>query len=240
MSKIDGKRFVIESCIAEKKVLQAQLSLAMDSISHDGTMGTVTETHFTNYLKKYLPARYSISSGIVIDSQGATSDQIDIVIFDSQYTPTIFDQENHRYIPAEAVYAVIEVKPTIDKAYMEYATNKAESVFKLIRTSCPITHAGGEHPPKPHFKILAGIVASRIEWVDGLDSTAFLDAYQKSGILNFGISMDFGAFDNFDGDLKISKSDSALLALIFRFLKKLQSMGTVPAIDWNEYSKIFQ
>ena len=54
-------------------------------------------------LRKYLPNRYAVAQGIVVDSNGATSDQIDIIIFDPQYTPTLLDQQSHRFVPAEAV-----------------------------------------------------------------------------------------------------------------------------------------
>ena len=134
-SKIDGKKFLKNAFALEQKVLQVKLELSAQSITHPGTLGDVNESYVIDVLHKYLPKRYAVDNGIVIDSTGATSDQIDVVIYDNQYTPTLLDQENHRFIPAEAVYAVFEVKPTINKAYLEYAGNKAESVRKLKRTS---------------------------------------------------------------------------------------------------------
>ena len=79
-------------------------------------------------LRKYLPNRYAVAQGIVVDSNGATSDQIDIIIFDPQYTPTLLDQQSHRFVPAEAVYGVLEAKPVISKQNLEYAGDKAASV----------------------------------------------------------------------------------------------------------------
>lgn len=35
-----------------------------------------------------------------------------VVVFDRQYTPTLLDNDKHRYVPAEAVYAVFECKPS--------------------------------------------------------------------------------------------------------------------------------
>jgi len=95
----------------------------------------------------YLPKRYAADSAIVIDSTGRTSDQMDVVIYDPQYTPTLLDQHDHKYIPAEAVYAVMEVKPTVNKSYLDYAGKKAASVRRLKRTSIPIPHAGGTYHP---------------------------------------------------------------------------------------------
>ena len=141
ISKINGKVFLQDSFAVEQEILKVQLKLSSTSITHDGTMGAVTESHFISVLRRYLPKRYKIDTGIAIDSTGNTSDQIDIIIYDNQYTPVLLDQHAHRYIPSEAIYAIFESKPEINKQYLEYAANKAASVRKLIRTSIPIAHA---------------------------------------------------------------------------------------------------
>src|SRR4051812_42915691 len=94
-------------------------------ITHAGDRGEVNERHFIEFLRKYLPNRYTVEKAIVLDSEGSVSHSIDIVVFDRQYTPTLLDNEMHRYVPAEAVYAIFECKPTVDKAYLEYAGDKA-------------------------------------------------------------------------------------------------------------------
>jgi hypothetical protein len=202
-------------------------------------MGAVNETCFIEMLRKYLPRRYAVDTGIVIDSTGATSDHIDVIIYDIQYTPTLLDQKEHRYIPAEAVYAVFEVKPKVNKQYLVYAGNKAESVRKLKRTSVLIAHAGGEFPPKKLFPIIAGITAIGIEWRDGFKNSAFLKSYKLLSVnqkLDCGLAVSGSCFDMYNGALEFGPTDQALTYFIFRLLQKLQSLGTVPAIDWNAYA----
>ena len=240
-ANINGKLFLRNALSAEQKVLVVQLALSSASISHDGVMGEVNELHFIKFLRTHLPKRYGIDTAIVIDSNGATSDQIDIVIFDRQYTPTFLDQQTHRYIPAEAVYCVLEVKPRINKQYLDYAAKKAESVRVLERTSIPIQHAGGEYPAKPLFQIIAGIIATDVEWVDGFCSKAFSAALgEQTGIqlLNCGVALSGSSFDIFDGPLCISRPEGSLAFFLFRLLQKLQSLGTVPAINWNKYAAV--
>ncbi len=240
-ANIDGKSFLRNALAAEQQVLAVQLELSAKSITHDGVMGEVNEQHFIRFLRKYLPMRYEIDRGIVIDSNGATSDQIDIVIFDHQYTPTLLDQHAHRFIPAEAVYCVLEVKPTVNKNYLEYAGGKAHSVRALERTSVAIPHAGGEFPPKPLFPIIAGIVATHVEWNDGLTSQAFsenISTLTDTRALDCGLALSDRAFDMFDGSLHLSNPDGALVFFLFRLLGRLQSLGTVPAIDWNKYATV--
>lgn len=240
-SKNDGKEYLRKSFSAEQEVLQLKLKLSTTSITHDGVMGDVNEKHFIEFLSRHLPRRYAVSSAIVIDSNGNTSDQIDIVIYDNQYTPTLLGQHDHRFIPAEAVYSVIEVKPTINKVYLDYAGNKAASVRQLERTSVPIKHAGGEFPAKPPIEIISGIVAANIEWADGLNSKAFtenLEALESDRTLDFGLALAGGTFDNFSGQITLGVAENALAYFLFRLLEKLQGLGTVPAVDWNKYAEV--
>ena len=58
------------------------------------------------------------------------SEQIDVVVFDRQYSPFIFNYEGQTIIPAESVYAVFEAKQTVNAG---------------PRRIC--TEEGGECPP---------------------------------------------------------------------------------------------
>ncbi|RQR34807.1 DUF6602 domain-containing protein [Burkholderia sp. Bp9142] len=228
-----------DSFINVQEQLRLSLMQAQLSIAHPGTQGDVTEGHWIDVLRAYLPKRYEVASGLVIDSTGGRSHQIDVVIFDKHFTPTLLDQQNHRYIPAEAVYAVFEAKPDIDKSYLTYAGEKAASVRRLIRTSVAIAHAGGTYPPKPLFPIVAGILAPKASWSDGLGKS-FRDNLPSAADeqLDCGCALDAGAFDVFDGSLNIVSSRGSLMYFLFRLLAKLQSLGSVPAIDWGAYASI--
>jgi hypothetical protein len=202
-------------------------------------MGTVNEEHFISVLRKYLPNRYAVDTGIVIDSTGSVSNQIDAVVYDKQYTPTLLDQESHRYIPAEAIYAVFEVKPTINKQYLDYAGDKAESVRVLHRTSIPIVQASGVIPAKILFPIVAGIIASKIDWVDGFRGETFQSNHSSlvdNKALDCGLAVSGDCFDMFDSAITIGPNENVLAYFLFRLLQKLQTLGTVPAIDWNAYA----
>jgi hypothetical protein len=90
-----------------------------------------------------------------------------VVVFDRQYTPTLLDNDKHRYVPAEAVYAIFECKPKVDKGYLEYAGDKAASVRRPKRTSVDIYTAGGKVCAKQHFELVAGILAIEVSWAQG-------------------------------------------------------------------------
>ena len=233
-------QFLRESFATEQECLAANLR-SSSRITHAGDRGEVNEQHFIAFLRKYLPNRYTVEKAIVIDSTGNVSESIDVVVFDRQYTPTLLDNDKHRYVPAEAVYAVFECKPKIDKGYVEYAAQKAASVRRLKRTSVPICHAGGQYEPKTHFDIVAGILAIDVAWSDGLGES-FQAVHRalpdKDHALDCGFAASGASFDTFAGvdSYVFGPPDNALAHFAFRLLFKLQSLGTVPCVDWMAYA----
>ncbi len=125
-----------------QKQMRSKLSLNKKILTHPVTKGDASESEWINMLTSYLPSRYRADRAFVIDCEGNVSDQIDIVIYDRHYSPFILKQGGSTYIPAESVYAVIEVKPTLNKKNVEYASKKANSVRILKRTTATIVHAG--------------------------------------------------------------------------------------------------
>ena len=129
--------------------IEQRLATARKSFGHPGTKGDASERVWLQLLQTYLPGRYQAETAHVVDSRGAFSDQIDVVVFDRQYSPFIFNFEGQIIIPAESVYAAFEAKQAINAAQVEYAQGKVASVRRLHRTSLPIPHAGGTYDPKP-------------------------------------------------------------------------------------------
>lgn len=143
--------------------MQGVLATNSKFIAHPGCEGDSLENAWIELLRKYLPNRYSVDKAMVIDHKGNVSHQIDIVIYDNWFTPFIFNQNGFKYIPAESVYAVFEVKPDIGsssdgKHNIAYAGEKIESVRQLKRTSTQMINSGRRNDPRPLTKILGGII----------------------------------------------------------------------------------
>ena len=221
--------------------MQTELAGIRTFIEHPTTIGDNYELKWIEWLRKYLPERYCIDKAHIIDSRGELSQQIDVVVYDRQYTPFIFNDGWAKYIPAESVYAIFEVKPVINKAHLIYAGEKAASVRALYRTSYPIIHAGGEYKPIRPKIIIAGILTYGCEWADGLQDTfkTNLIKLDDSNILNIGCSLTSGSFyiNKEEGVIQISKPEESLVYFFLKLFKELQKMGTVPAMDINEYGK---
>lgn len=231
----------LRHAFATEQECLAPILKSSSRITHAGDRGEVNEQHFIDFLRKYLPNRYTVEKAIVLDCEGNVSQSIDIVVFDRQYTPTLLDNDKHRYVPAEAVYAVFECKPTIDKAYLEYAADKAESVRRLKRTSVEIHHAGGVYPAKKLFDIVAGILAMDVSWKEGFGSESFREVHEGltgNRVIDCGFAAKGASFDTFAGPAAYTfgPPENALAHFAFRLLWKLQSMATVPAVDWLAYA----
>ena len=144
--------------------LEGELRGSRAAITHPSARGEASEDDWLRVLKDHLPRRYEADRAFVIDSLGDCSDQIDIVIYDRQYSPLLYNQANQRYIPAESVYGVLEVKQDLSREHVLYAGEKAASVRRLQRTSAPILHAGGAYEPRPLPRIVAGLVTYQSTW----------------------------------------------------------------------------
>jgi hypothetical protein len=213
------------------------------TITHPGTKGDATELCWIDMLNNYLPRRYQATKAFVLDADGNLSEQIDIVIFDRQYSPFLFNQDGAFYVPAESVYALLEVKQDLNKENIEYAGSKAASVRCLRRTSGPIPHAGGTFEPRKLFPIIAGVLALGDIWKPpfGESFETLISELPFEKRIDIGCALQFGAFDvqYVEGSKpQIEKNENnALIFFFLRLLSRLQSLGTVPAIETGEYAK---
>ncbi len=219
--------------------LNATLSTQRKNILHPGSKGDSSEICWLEILQKYLPERYSAEKGFVVDSSGSVSEQIDIIVFDRLYSPFLFNQNGVNYVPAESVYAVIEVKQELNANFIEYAADKVASVRKLKRTSAPIVHAGGKFKPKKPFDIHAGILTLNTSWKPafGKPFSTAIKNIKGDKVLNFGCSLQSGSFLLRGKKLEIESRDFALLSFFLNLISHLQTVGTVPALDVGAYLK---
>lgn len=221
--------------------IQQRLATVRKTFNHPGTKGDASENVWISLLETYLPKRYQAAKAHVVDSQGAFSQQIDVVVFDRQYSPFIFTYEDQTIIPAESVYAVFEAKQTADAALVKYAQEKVASVRRLHRTSLPIPYAKGVYPPKPLIPILGGLLTFESEWNPPL-GPSFEKALSDNvgdGRLDLGCVAAAGHFfvDETSGAYHFVNEAKPATAFLFKLISQLQFSGTVPMIDIEAYGK---
>jgi hypothetical protein len=220
--------------------IERRLQAAREAFGHPVTKGDASEHVWLELLKKYLPHRYEAAKAHVVDSHGDFSGQIDVVVFDRQYSPFIFHHEAQTIIPAESVYAAFEAKQSIDADEVSYAQKKIASVRRLHRTSLPIPHAGGTYPAKTPAHILGGLLAFESEWTPPLGQplTEALGKGEPDGRLDLGCVAAHGMFGCDEKDCyTITPQGKPATAFLFELIARLQSTATVPMIDIRAYAR---
>jgi hypothetical protein len=220
--------------------IQQRLATAREALAHPGTKGDASEHVWLQLLQTYLPQRYQAATAHVVDSNGAFSEQIDVVVFDRQYSPFIFRYEGQTIIPAESVYATFEAKQTISADLVRYAQKKVASVRRLHRTSLPIPYAGGTYPPKPLPHIFGGLLTFESDWSPALDQPLLhaLGDGEPEGRLDIGCVAAHGMFGcDASGCHAVSPLGKPATAFLFELIALLQSSATVPMIDIRAYAR---
>lgn len=237
-----GEHMLRSAFLQKQRHLLAALEIVPEFTSHGTTIGDDSEANWARVLREFLPGRYGVAKGHVMDSRGATSDQIDLLVYDSQYTPLLAQTSGgDMFVPAEAVYAVFEVKQEMSKEFMEYAGDKIASVRDLHRTSIPINHAGGTFDAKEPIPILGGLLTTRSGWAN-LEGRAAVQAVMRltgHRRVDLGCALRSVAFnrsdDGLSGEPEYSEPDMSLLFFLFMLFNRLQKVGTVAAVDIGAY-----
>ncbi len=208
--------------------MRLKLSSKIDEINHPTAKGDESELNWIGLLRKYLPERYKVDSGFVVDHEGNISDQIDIIIYDRHFTPFIFRGENIVYIPAEGVYAVFEVKQHFDQHNYDYAVKKLKSTRILTRTSATFAHILGNNK-KELFSIIGGVLTK------GNKSTQCFNNLIAGSDLMFVLCLDHGVKVVGENFIEYQDKKPILAFFLLKLIEKLRSLGSVPALDVDKY-----
>lgn len=98
--------------------------------------GDEYEICICKFLRKFLPIKYGICRGFVIDQNGKTAGD-DIIIYDQELYPTLrflkvgSDFSQKEQIPIEAVYAYIEAKYTLNSQTLKKAMKQINEVKRI-------------------------------------------------------------------------------------------------------------
>lgn len=113
------------------KMMVKEIRLASE---HDGLTGSFREDMWLDFFRRIVPKKFALSKGvIIIDSKGNSSKEVDICIYDEQYTPYVFLYNNLKFIPIEAVAVAIQCKSTSigEKVLKEWSKS-----IKRLQSNC--------------------------------------------------------------------------------------------------------
>ena len=102
-------------------------------IRHSAEKGSLIENTIRTELEKILPYKVGVGDGFVVDSDGQTSRQMDIILYDKLNTPRIFASPGLQVFPVESTYACGEIKTSLTKDELKNTFDKCESYKSLER-----------------------------------------------------------------------------------------------------------
>lgn len=127
---------IMKSIQTAAKKMMIDFEELTSNIHHNGEKGTSREELVVKYLKDYIPDKYNIGRGTIIDSFGIQSRQQDIIICDSFSSPILLNMESTKMIPIESVYSTVEVKSSLNKTELSKSILNVKSVRSLSK--CPV------------------------------------------------------------------------------------------------------
>lgn len=107
-------------------------------VKHAGERGSEREASLRTFLQSYLPTKYAVTDGEIVDEFRQTSKQCDLIIYDQLNCPLLLAGKDYRVFPVEPVFATIEVKSVLSTAELRDASEKIKSVKILDRQNGPI------------------------------------------------------------------------------------------------------
>ena len=129
-------------------------------LPHEGEKGGLRERRVAELLKSILPKCFGVGSGHIIDKQGKTSGQIDIVIYNSLYGIHFPIDDNYSLFPCECVYAAIEVKSILTASN---GINTRGSIIECIETTNKVKILQKDDMETPN-DILCVVFAYHTSW----------------------------------------------------------------------------
>jgi hypothetical protein len=121
---------------------------------HRGELGRITEEIIRGVLHRTLPKRFSIGTGVIINSNGDVSAQTDIVIYDHFFNSPLLSEYGACVFPVECVYATIEVKSVLSLSNLKKSIadimllRRVGSSKQYIKDRSPVV---GKTPPRSYI-----------------------------------------------------------------------------------------
>lgn len=100
--------------------------------------GRYKEAILKNVILKFLPKKYSIGTGFVMNSKKEITNQIDIIVYDNSL-PVLFSEGDFVIVLADSVKAIIEVKTEIrSSTELKEIIKKSEENARKIEINFPL------------------------------------------------------------------------------------------------------
>lgn len=122
--------------------IKSEFEFINNCIEHQGEKGNANERILRDLIVKFLPKKFGIGSGIIIDQDGKQAKQSDLIIYDTYLYPMIFGLTSTHLFPIDIVYATIEIKTTLNSEAASKSIANIQSIKTLNYIKDPFPHHG--------------------------------------------------------------------------------------------------
>lgn len=219
-----------------EKLFNAHFELTREKYQHSGNKGSCNELILRDFISEFLPDKWKVGHGEVIDSENKSSNQSDIIVADAMTQPFIknYDKYPNMFV-IEAVSCIGEVKAqltTLDDSF-----EKCRS-FKLLSpkfSNGDIIHTNETdrarfYDKRPFFVFsfetkmtIENIISKLNDRYSNTSITAQIDAIfmlDKGAIINFGDGggafkyVDQKTCEPYEGFIKVCQENEVLQSLV--------------------------
>lgn len=232
---------IMENYLKMEKEIVTELNYEVTT--HYGTAGTNREEIWKELFRRIVPKKFNITRSVfIIDSNGNVSKEVDIAIYDEQYTPYIFNYGTIKFIPVEAVAAVVQCKSeNLDNQNLKEWVNSIENLKTSTNSYARLAtciHIGNLHKSnstqnatKP-IKILCYTSKIKSSTENSMGREFFdivIEAYQNPNKQNA---------ENYSGNLKITFKDNNLFEILEKYngVQKINEFTSLEKIEIKNYS----
>jgi hypothetical protein len=240
------------SLLFRRVLTQAEQRLSLDSdqagnFEHKGTRGNERAAHLGEFLSRHLPSVFAIGKGEARDYRDNVTGEVDLLIYDHSTAAPIQTGSESLIVPAEALYAVIEVKSVLSRTELDTCLNAAMKVrslrpFKKRFIASPTEgRVEKDHYRCPYFVFAYSSNLTQEGWADK-EYQRIIDRAKVVGcapdVLDRVIVVDRGIIRP-QVSAALLKEDSSSLFLEFylhliNFL--MRERRRRPEIDWTAYT----
>ncbi|GGF10335.1 hypothetical protein GCM10011611_14890 [Aliidongia dinghuensis] len=230
---------------AEQKLLLE--AGAAENFDHRGLKGGERTAALAEFLGKHLPAVFGVGGGEAIDFRDNRTGELDLFIYDKSTAAPIQSSTDSSLVPAEALYAVIEVKSVLSQDEM----NKCMLAGKRVRELRPFkghfiaSPVDGkrheEHYRCPYFVFAYTSNLSRDDWAQKeFDRTklAANSAECSLDIVDRVFVLDRGILRPQIGAASVWENSSGIFLDFYIHLINFltRERARRPTIDWTAYT----
>jgi hypothetical protein len=131
------KAAFLSRCLGVEKLISLRVQLEKEMNMYNFDSGPSVEEIIRDEFGRLLPNRYSVRAGTIVDQEGSTGGDCDLTIFNDFWFPVIksgaVTGSRKVFLPIDGVYAVGEIKQTLDFNTLDDAMEKLVTLHRLNR-----------------------------------------------------------------------------------------------------------